>query len=147
MQKETVYLASKKLLEEKIETAITLMDDAQASANQDTKSSAGDKHETSRAMAMLEKEKAANQLSELRKLQQALMGVSTNVMNTAEVGALIQLNTGWFYLAVGLGKIEVNKTSIFCISLASPLGTALLGKSSGEQISLNGRALQILQIL
>ena len=53
-------------------------------------------------MAMLEKEKAANQLSELRKLQQALMGVSTNVMNTAEVGALIQLNTGWFYLAVGL---------------------------------------------
>ncbi len=65
------------------------------------------------------KKKAANQLSELRKLQQALMGVSTNVMNTAEVGALIQLNTGWFYLAVGLGKIEVNKTSIFCISLAS----------------------------
>ncbi len=62
MQKETVYLASKKLLEEKIETAITLMDDAQASANQDTKSSAGDKHETSRAMAMLEKEKGGKSI-------------------------------------------------------------------------------------
>ena len=76
MLKTEVYQVCLNLVNRKITQAISLMDEAQQAANSDTKSSAGDKHETSRAMAMLEKDKAANQLAEANKLKQLLSQIN-----------------------------------------------------------------------
>ena len=48
------------------------MDGAQQSANQEEKSSAGDKYETGRAMAQIARDQAAQQLDEALKLKNAL---------------------------------------------------------------------------
>ena len=50
---------------------------AQLSANEETKSSAGDKYETGRAMAQLEIEKNTAQLAEALKLKQMLKQISS----------------------------------------------------------------------
>ncbi|MBL4625636.1 MAG: GreA/GreB family elongation factor [Flavobacteriales bacterium] len=147
MNKALVYEAALNVVDEKIAHAISMMDDAQQSANSDTKSSAGDKHETSRAMAMLEKDRAAGQLNEANKLKQILIQI--NIKNQCEkvgLGALVKTNSGLFYFSVGVGKIVVKNEIIFCISLASPLGQVLVGKRQGESVSFNSQSIRLLEL-
>ena len=51
LNKENYLTACINFLKEKIKGINNIMNETQTSANSDTKSSAGDKHETSRAMA------------------------------------------------------------------------------------------------
>lgn len=55
------------IIEERITTIRMAMNDAQASANNEEKSSAGDKYETSRAMSHLQKDMQATRLSSIMK--------------------------------------------------------------------------------
>ena len=55
------------LLEKRSQEIRKEMDTAQQSANSETKSTAGDKHETARAMAQLEVEMLSKQLEEVNK--------------------------------------------------------------------------------
>ena len=57
------------IVEEQLSGIIAALKDAQEGANNETKSSAGDKHETGRAMAQLETEKLNTQLNEANQLQ------------------------------------------------------------------------------
>ncbi len=52
-------------VDQRITNSKQAMDDAQAAANEEGKSSAGDKYETGRAMAQIERDKAAQQLCKL----------------------------------------------------------------------------------
>ena len=128
MDKKLVHRSVIQLVDDKIKRAILMMEDAQESANSDTKSSAGDKHETSRAMAMLEKDKAAGQLNEASKLKQLLSRINPEKSDSeVGLGSLIKTNNGWFYISVGLGKVSVVNETVFCLSLASPLGKVIVG--------------------
>ena len=73
--KKGLYTEVSRLLTEKIRVAETAMQAAQASANEETKSSAGDKYETGRAMAQNDRDMYARQFLQLKqelqiKLQQ-----------------------------------------------------------------------------
>ena len=57
------------------------MNDAQRSANEEGKSSAGDKYETGRAMMQIERDKAANQLEEALKLKRILDQIQPEVQH------------------------------------------------------------------
>ena len=65
--KEQLWVQCQKIVEHRLATAQQAMDAAQQSANQEEKSSAGDKYETGRAMAQLERDKAATQVEENKK--------------------------------------------------------------------------------
>jgi transcription elongation GreA/GreB family factor len=147
MEKTSVHKAVTQLVDEKISRAILLMEDAQHSANNDTKSSAGDKHETSRAMAMLEKDKAASQLNEAHKLKQLLSRIDPE-NNTKQVGlgSLVATNNGLFYVSVGLGKVTVANETIYCISMASPLGKVIAGKQQGECVLFNKNEIRLVEV-
>lgn len=129
------------IIAEKNIRAIKLaLDEAQLSVNNETKSTAGDKHETSRAMAQLETEKLSNQYAEAIKLMEMLSQI--NVKNQSQqvvVGSLVFTNNGLFYLSVSLGKINVNGELVFAISPISPLGQLLLTKKEKDSFSLNGK--------
>ena len=66
--KQEVIDYIKNQLEERMQAAWGAMQAAQASANEESKSSAGDKHETSKAMMQLEIEKLGTQLKEAEEL-------------------------------------------------------------------------------
>jgi transcription elongation GreA/GreB family factor len=120
-------------LQAKIDRLNRSIAEAQQAASEDTKSSAGDKFETSREMMKQEINKLNAQLSQAVKMQQQLGQVNPEASKeTVGFGSLVQTNEGLYYFSVSLGKVEVAGQSCFALSMASPLGKALAGKKAGE---------------
>ena len=112
----------------------------------ETKSSAGDKHETGRAMIQLEMEKAGQQLTEVTFMQTVLnkivVGKSSEIVC---LGSLVKTTKGSYFLAVSVGQIKVENNTYFAVSAQSPIGKQLLGKKVGDLIPFNKA--EILQVL
>jgi len=139
---ECISLATNKV--EKIQKAIK---EAQDAANNETKSSAGDKHETGRAMAQLETEKLMVQLSEALKLDQVLNKINPKEKHQlVGLGSLVYTNNGTFFISVSLGQIKIGEAVFFAISPVSPIGKLLLTKKEKEAFSFNGKSYVISNI-
>lgn len=115
---------------------------------EEEKNSAGDKYETSREtmtqdLNSLEKQiKQSNlDLEELYRLQ-----TIKDTPPTVQEGALVQLGTEWFLLAVSVGQVKVGDKSVFLLSKNSPLGELLVGKKKGEAIQFRGKPQTISEI-
>ena len=117
------------------------------SRDNESKSSAGDKYETGRAMAQMELDKLEQQL-QLQLLLQAEVLKTDPEMQTDRVGfgSLVNCSNGCYFIAVGLGKLSLEQEHIYAISLASPIGQALKGAKAGDAISFNGNTIQIISI-
>ncbi|WP_243641657.1 GreA/GreB family elongation factor [Maribacter algicola] len=121
--------------------------EVQESLTSETKSTAGDKHETGRAMVQLEREKLGTQLAETEKMQLVMNRVKPGSQNRlAGMGALIETNGPYYYIAISSGEVKFENNAIYCISPATPIGKLLLGKSAGEIISFNGKDFSLLSI-
>ena len=118
----------------------------QEAANEDSKSAMGDKYETGRAMIHLEQENLMSRYTELMAQQEALATVPTVISEIIQLGSLVTLDTGLFFIATGLGKIEVNNLTLFAVAPNSPIGQKLIGKSQGDQFELNGRQYTISKV-
>src|SRR5688572_28358541 len=68
----------------------------QQSANEETKSSVGDKYETGRAMAQLEIEKLSAQLKEIEKQQDSLSTIIITPQTTPKIGSVVMTTQGNF---------------------------------------------------
>lgn len=121
--------------------------ETQASANEDTKSSAGDKYETGRAMAQLEIEKLMGQLQEKKLAHQLLSRLPQNAKDTAEPGAVVHTNIGTFYISINGGEVVIAGKKLISISPASPLAKTILGKIAGEKCSFNQKVISIISII
>jgi len=119
------------------------MDELLAAMSNDTKSTAGDKHETSRAMAQLEQEKLGKQISDLQLQKQQFISNHGKSNSKINAGSLVETSIGWFYIGIPIGQLKIGTTTVFCMSVIAPLGKALLNKSSGECIEFNGRMIEI----
>ncbi|MDZ4715114.1 MAG: GreA/GreB family elongation factor [Cytophagales bacterium] len=119
----------------------------QASANVETKSSAGDKYETGRAMAQQEMELILRQLAEAEK-QAAEVARIGGLRKTDIVGpgSVVTTSQGAFFLAIPVGEVALDQHTIFVISPASPLGQHMMGKRVGELVRWNIRTYDILAI-
>lgn len=147
MNKERILSACAEEINDRLNHTQAAIDSARESANSEQKSTAGDKHDTARAMAQFEQEKLSKQLSEQLKLKEMLSRIqATSDSLEIRMGSLASCSNGLFFLGIGLGKIEVDSTSVFCVSLASPIGKALIGKKSGEEFSVNGRSFNVLDV-
>jgi len=109
LDKAHVYQALKKELETKISRLQIAFDDLLLALTSNTKSSAGDKHETGRAMAQLEQEKLSSQLGQLTLLKEALAKIEPDEKHESiQFGSLIKTGNGYFFLSIGLGKISLD---------------------------------------
>lgn len=114
------------------------------SRNNDTKSSAGDKYETSREMAQIELNKLEAQLGKTVQVKNELTKIDGNFQyKKVEFGALIKTNLENFLLTVPFGKIEMNNEIFYAISPASPIGKALLGKKVSDEFEFQGRKIRV----
>lgn len=147
MDKLLVFKALERKVEERIQHLQFSLDDAMQATADDSKSTAGDKHETSRAMAHLEQEKLGSQFSEALKLKEMLMKLDLSKENiTISLGSLVETSIGWLFLSIGLGQLEVDGKSVFCLTPMAPLGKALLNKKAGEAIDWQGNKIEIISI-
>lgn len=135
------------LVDKKLETIKLAMAQAREGANNETKSSAGDKHETGRAMMQFEQEKLSQQLLEAEKMKDQLAKINFEIVSeTIRMGSLVATNRGNYFLSVALGKIEIEKQTVFIISHQAPLTTQLLGKKLNDTFVFNQQTFQILGI-
>jgi transcription elongation GreA/GreB family factor len=131
-----------------MEAAQDAINDAQKASTDDTKSSAGDKYETSREMMQQETDRNMAQLNEANKLLVALNRISTvGASEKAEPGSVILTSNGNFYLAISAGSLLLNGKNYFAVSPASPVGNMLSGKKAGEGFTLNGKTYQIESVI
>lgn len=146
--KKSLYELCEQYVDKKISQAQKGIDDAQKSANSETKSSAGDKYETGRAMMHLEKEKYARQLSESIQLKGALSGINfSKRYEIVQSGALVQTSNGFFFMSISAGKLQLNGQIYFAMSIASPIAQVLKGMKEGETIPFRGRDITILKVI
>tara|TARA_B110000977_G_scaffold198961_1_gene285052 strand:- start:214 stop:672 length:459 start_codon:yes stop_codon:yes gene_type:complete len=112
-----------------------------------SKSSAGDKHETSRAMIHLEQEKLGIQFQQVHKQQLVLSQIEVKQNFSIQSGSLILTNKALFYIAIALGKLMFNNQEIFVISPVSPLAQAFLNSKSSKEICFHGTTYTVLAII
>ncbi|NCD68758.1 GreA/GreB family elongation factor [Mucilaginibacter agri] len=132
----------------RIGNAQQAIDEAQQGQQQETKSSAGDKYETGRAMMQQEINRNMAALNEANKLMVALNAISTaGASSVADAGSIVVTNKGNFYLSVSAGTITVDNENYFAVSTASPIGAKLKGKKAGDKFEVNGMGYEVLEVL
>lgn len=123
------------------------MADISESMKNDTKSSAGDKFETGREMMQIELSKQQAQLNKQLQLKKDLSQIKLNkTFTTIEFGSLVFTNKGRYFISVAMGKITVDSTDYFALSLASPVGQVLKGKTVNETVKFNNQLIKVLEI-
>lgn len=133
------------LLDERIAKAKGEIQSYSEQSGEETKSSAGDKYETARAMLHLEKEKIAMQLDEALKLKRALSQLENNSANGLKA-RLVETDKGNFFISVGLGQLSINEKKFFAISPAAPIGKLLIDAKEGDQIKFGPNTYEILSV-
>lgn len=135
-------------VQQRINNAEQAIAEAQQSANNETKSSAGDKYETGRAMMQQETDRNLAQLNEANKLKVVLNHLSTvnNTSGIADAGSVIITNNGNFYIAISAGVLHADGVTYIAVSAASPIGAMLKGKQTGHSFTLNSKNYQIEKI-
>jgi len=147
MKKETVHQTCLDMLDKKIEMARHGMEEAQASANNETKSSAGDKYETGRAMSQRERDLHARQLSEVLNMKKTLSTIDPKrTFSVVELGALVKTNSSLFYISASLGAIKIKDQQVMAISAISPIAQIILGKKAGDTFEWLKKEDQVLLI-
>lgn len=123
---------------ERIDTARKAMEEAQESANSESKSSAGDKYETGRAMAQLERDRHAQQLDGALTLERELSRINVEKEYTiVQPGSLVETSRGQFFISISAGKLTVGKTDVFAVSPGSPIAVVLAGRKAGDTVMFN----------
>jgi len=139
--KETLYKLCLNFIEQRIQTAETALEQAREASNDDTKSSAGDKYETSREMMQQEIDRNKRLLIDAQDNLRVLkaIDITPNPLGIVRHGSLAETNNGSFYISVSAGQLTVEGKPIFAVSPVSPIGKALLDKKKGSKFEFNGR--------
>jgi hypothetical protein len=128
-----------------IQEALT---EAKESGNDETKSSAGDKHETGRAQMHLEQEKNAKQLQEAINLKRLLSKINPNDRSGKVVqGSIVKTDKGNFFISISAGKFIVDSIDYFAISPLSPIAQILKTAKVKQEIEFNGKKYMVKEIL
>ena len=130
----------KNFVQDRIKNAESAMQNAQQSANSEERSTAGDKHDTARAMSHLEQEKSAKYLDEAIKLKRALSELlKAQPSDVIDFGSLVVTNQGVYFIALSIGATKLNDVNYFIVSPTSPIAIAFKGLKAGDAATFNGR--------
>lgn len=146
--KSEVYELCLSLVNKRIETAETALAQAQEASNDDTKSSAGDKFETTREMMQQDIFRNKSLLADAKQNLHLLDSLhDLPVIDSVRNGALVYTNNGIFYISISVGQLAVNGQTVFAISAASPVGQLFIGKKVKDQFTFNNKQFIIEKIL
>lgn len=146
--KKVLFDACMEYVEKKFSLQLKAMTNAQQAANQETKSSFGDKYETGRAMMHLEKDKYARQLSESANLKKILSQIDyKKEYKSVQPGCVVGTNQGYFFICISADEIIIENEEIIPISLVSPLGQELRKKEKGTQFNFRNVTYVINEVL
>ena len=92
-------------------------------------------------------EKNMQYLSDAARMKDVLNQINPkNSMSIVGLGSLVKTSTNCFFISVSAGEIKLENKSVYAISMGSPIGLALAGKSQGEQLEFIGNKMKIDEI-
>lgn len=144
--KEKLYQFIHELLNDKIDYLQKLINDLRSS-NNDTKSSMGDKYETSREMIQQEIVHIQKQLNEVITQKEQFSKIKYIENDSIIIGCYVKTSMGNFYIACSLGEIEFHDEKIFVISSQTPLAKTILGKKKGDIFEMNNQKFTIEKVI
>ena len=145
--KEKTYQTCLELVQQKIDTLQKNLHDLSDSAGNETKRTAGDKHETALAMLQIEQENNSRQLKEALQQKATLDKLDPHLKTETVVrGSLVHSNKGIFYISLGMGKLKVEDETVFTVSPDAPLGKLLLMKKAGDAFQFNSITYEIISV-
>jgi len=146
--KEQLYNQCQVFIDNRLHAVQQTIIEIQESLTSETKSSAGDKHETGRAMLQLEREKVGNQLAEIQKINQLLSKI--DISKSSEIiglGSIVYTNKSNYFVAISAGEIQMDHYSFYAISAITPIAKLLLGKTIGDQIQFRDQEFEIIEVI
>jgi len=113
----------------------------------ETKSSAGDKYETSREMINAEISQLERQLKEFKKLKGILSLPQLQKASTAiQLGSIVKTNTANYFLAIPVREVNIDKEKFYAIGINSPMAQLLNGKQKGDVFTFREKEVKILDV-
>lgn len=148
INKEQVLTLCFKSVHERIAQIEIAIHDANISITEDTKSSAGDKYETSREMIQQDLNRYQQQFLVANQDLAVLHKIVENPSDSPliGVGSLIKTDVGIYYLSISIGALKIENSTIYVLSASSPIGKVLIGKKTGDSIQFNGKEQKILAV-
>lgn len=126
------------VINDKITMLQKVLADLKESGSNETKSTAGDKHETALAMLQIEQANVRSQLQDSLEKKSAMEKINPDVTAIVIVnGSLIKTNKGYLWMSVALGKAIIEDTQVIALSPQSPLGQKLMGLKVGDVATIN----------
>lgn len=136
--KQKVHHYYVQLINDKVTLLQKILADLKESGSNETKSTAGDKHETALAMLQIEQANTRGQLKEAIAQKEVLQKINPALTAVKIVpGSLIKTNRGYLFLSVALGKAVVDEAVVIALSPQSPLGVQLMGLTAGKVAEVN----------
>lgn len=146
--KSTLLAHCETYVKDRYERIQKTISDIQHALTSETKSTAGDKHETGRAMLQLEREKAGKQLAEVQKLQETIAKISTEQESgPVRLGSIVMTSQHNYFISISVGEIKMDQLSFYAIAANSPIGKVLLGKMTDDVIIFNQNQFQIKEVM
>lgn len=137
----------REFVNKRLQTVEEIIKSNQKALSSETKSSAGDKHETGRAMLQLEMEKAGQQLAGIVVMKTILSKIDiSKTTKKAHLGSVIYTTSANYFLSISAGKLVIDDVIFFAISVSSPIGKQLLGKKVNDDFTFNGKKITILKL-
>ena len=137
---------AKEIIEGKLSDIQEQLHELELALQNDTKSSAGDKYETSREMIQQEREKLYELKANTKRMLDLLSTSKEKTPTIVETGALVQTDKALLHISIPLGKISLGETVAFFISPSSPLAQVMLNKKINDVVSFNGVSHNIIAI-
>ncbi|WP_370445574.1 3-oxoacyl-ACP synthase [Confluentibacter sediminis] len=145
--KQTLYNQCLEFIENRFKTVQNSIKEIENSLLSETKSSAGDKHETGRAMLQLEREKSGNQLAEIQKLKESFSKIDISKSSeTVGLGSVVMTSQNNYFIAISAGEIKIDTIIFYAISPNTPIGQLLLGKQSDDEVIFRELKLKIEEV-
>lgn len=137
--KEKLLQTHLEIITDKIDAFQDMISQMASDAQNDAKSSAGDKHETALSMMHLEQEKLSKKVAEAIETRAYLSKIDgSRISDTVGLGSFLRINSIYLYISAALPKLVIDEMSILCISADAPLAVALMGKKLNDTIVFNG---------
>jgi transcription elongation GreA/GreB family factor len=145
--KQQLHLKCQELLQNRLRVLEKSMNDIYNNLESETKSTAGDKHETGRAMLHLEREKLGHQLATINNQLQVFNKINLEAqISRVVLGSLVYTTQANYFISVSMGELKAGKIRAYAISAMSPVGQALMLKAVDETVFYNNQEIKILKI-
>ena len=145
--KKELYKQCNSFVNKRLQTVEEIISSNQKALQSETKSSAGDKYETSREMINQEINQIGNQIQNVRTQQGLMTKLNFDEKKQTCLGAIFGTSKSIFCWSTSAGKVKFQDEVVMCISSQSPFAQTCHDKNVGEKVGMANMETEVLWVV